>query len=61
VISALGKSLSHRCAGKSGLTVARPALKCSLNVLIALSAALVRLQWGGDELIAHFFFREIFF
>jgi hypothetical protein len=40
VISACGKSLSHKCIGKEGTTEERPATKCSLKVLVARSAAL---------------------
>ena len=42
VISVCGKIASHDCRGKSLSTV-----KWFLNVRLALSAALRRLEWGG--------------
>jgi hypothetical protein len=49
VIAACGKNLSHKCNGKSGLTEAKPATKCSLKVRIACSAALHLWQWDGTS------------
>jgi hypothetical protein len=49
VIVAWGTSLSHRCIGKLGSVVARPAMKWFLNVRMARSAAFARWTPGGTN------------
>ena len=47
VMSACGRSFSHRIKGKSGSVLQRPAMKWFLKVRMARSAALRRWMWGG--------------
>jgi len=49
VSSTCSKNSSHHCRGQSGLTMARPAMKCSLNVAMAHLVALMQWLWGGTR------------
>jgi hypothetical protein len=49
VITAWGKNLSHRCMGKALSVEQMPAIKWSLNDLIALSAAYILWMYGGTS------------
>eukprot|EP00957_Ditylum_brightwellii_P192282 14637323-Ditylum_brightwellii.AAC.1 len=46
-ISACVTNLHQRCMGKFGSVIQSPATKCSLNVHMACSAALIQCMCGG--------------
>ena len=49
VVVACGSKRHHRCIGKDGSVLARPEIKWSLNVAIALSAAFIQWRCGGTS------------